>query len=128
MIGALQTPPVALTPVTPTSPSTSNPSETPTPVNPTGASTDPTTATDPTAAVPPTLTPLESYVASRGVTYEAVVLGPVNTGIFATNDGYVVLALGQTLPDSSIVVKDITATSVTLALGSDETILELQKR
>lgn len=77
--------------------------------------------------VPPP-TPIEAYLATNGLSYEAVVLGPVNTGIFATKDGYVVLALGQTLPDSSIVVKDITATSVTLALGNEQKTLELQKR
>jgi len=72
--------------------------------------------------------PIDAYVQQQDLHYTAVVLGPVNTGIFATKDGYLVLSLGQTLPDSDIVVKDITATAVTLALGDSTKTIELDKR
>jgi hypothetical protein len=39
-----------------------------------------------------------------------------------------VVSVGQTLPDSDIVIKEVTATSATLALGNDTQTLELDKR
>lgn len=83
------------------------------------------TATTPTPAAP---NPLETYVAAQGLTYNAVVLGPVNTGIFQTKSGYVVVSLGEKLPDSDIVLKDVSATTVTLTLGDQQKTLELDKR
>lgn len=70
----------------------------------------------------------ERYVQAQSLAFEAVVLGPVNTAIFRGKDGYVVVATGQTLPDSSVLVKEVTATGATLALGNDSTTLELDKR
>ncbi len=86
------------------------------------------------AAAPETPTPLaapdplSAYIAGRDLSYNAVVLGPVNTGIFQTKSGYVVVSIGQKLPDSNIVVRDITASAVTLALGNSQKTLELDKR
>lgn len=72
--------------------------------------------------------PLDAFLADQGLSYNAVVLGPVNTGIFQTKSGYVVVSIGQKLPNSDIVVKDITASAVTLALGDSQKTLELDKR
>ncbi|UBV41817.1 hypothetical protein LAJ19_09165 [Deinococcus taeanensis] len=71
---------------------------------------------------------LDSFVQSQGLAFNAVVLGPVNTAIFRSKDGFVVVSVGQNLPDSPVTVKEVTATSATLSLGNDSKILELDKR
>lgn len=71
---------------------------------------------------------LDSFVQTQGLAFNAVVLGPVNTAIFRSKDGYVVVAVGQTLPDSQVTVKEVTATGATLSLGNDSKTLELDKR
>lgn len=71
---------------------------------------------------------LETFVQTQQLAFNAVVLGPVNTAIFRSKDGYVVVAVGQTLPDSQVTVKDVTATGATLSLGNDSKTLELDKR
>ncbi|WP_188963668.1 hypothetical protein [Deinococcus aquiradiocola] len=71
---------------------------------------------------------LDTLVQSRSLVFNAVVLGPVNTAIFKTDKGFVVVTTGQTLPDSNVTLKEVTATSATLSLGNDSKILELDKR
>lgn len=71
---------------------------------------------------------LEQYVADQQVSVDAVILGPTNTGIFKTRGGFVVAAIGQKLEGSDVLVKNLTASSVTLALGNVETTLDLDKR
>ncbi|BBN95629.1 hypothetical protein DEGR_23620 [Deinococcus grandis] len=71
---------------------------------------------------------LDSFVQTQEMAFNAVVLGPVNTAIFRSKDGYVVVAVGQTLPDSQVTVKEVTATGATLSLGNDSKTLELDKR
>ncbi|MDB5046051.1 MAG: hypothetical protein JWQ08_2101 [Deinococcus sp.] len=75
-----------------------------------------------------TTRPLDQTIAGRELAFNAVVLGPVNTAIFRSKDGFLVVSVGQTLPDSDIVIKEVTATSATLALGNDTQTLELDKR
>ncbi|THF71304.1 hypothetical protein E7T06_02885 [Deinococcus sp. Arct2-2] len=75
-----------------------------------------------------TTRPLDQNIAARELAFNAVVLGPVNTAIFRSKDGFLVVSVGQTLPDSDIVIKEVTATSATLALGNDTQTLELDKR
>lgn len=75
-----------------------------------------------------TARPLDQGIAARELAFNAVVLGPVNTAIFRSKDGFLVVSVGQTLPDSDIVIKEVTATSATLALGNDTQTLELDKR
>jgi hypothetical protein len=72
--------------------------------------------------------PLDLLVQSRALVFNAVVLGPINTAIFKTSQGFVVVPTGQTLPDSNVTLKQVTATSATLSLGTDSKILELDKR
>ncbi|ADV67190.1 hypothetical protein [Deinococcus maricopensis] len=76
----------------------------------------------------PQVNALDRFVTERDLSFNAVVLGPVNTSILKTRDGFLVVATGQTLPDSNVVIREVTATSVTLALGSDTKTLELDKR
>ncbi len=71
---------------------------------------------------------LDQLVQSRNLVFNAVVLGPINTAIFKTDKGFVVVPTGQTLPDSTVVLKEVTSTSATLSLGNDSKILELDKR
>ena len=82
----------------------------------------------PAVPAPVVVSPLDQLVQSRNLVYNAVVLGPINTAIFKTDQGFVVVPTGQTLPDSTVVLKEVTATSATLSLGNDSKILELDKR
>lgn len=71
---------------------------------------------------------LASYVQEEQLVFDAAVLGPVNTAVLRSNNGFVVATVGQTLADSKVTVKEITATTVTLALGNETTTLQLDKR
>ncbi|WP_291428062.1 hypothetical protein [Deinococcus sp.] len=76
----------------------------------------------------PTVNELDSFVQAQDLAFNAVVLGPVNTAIFRSRDGFVVVSVGQTLPDTKVTVKEVTATSATLSLGNNSKTLELDKR
>lgn len=76
----------------------------------------------------PTVSALDQYVKSSNLIFDAAVLGPVNTAILRSEKGFIVATVGQPLPDSKVTVKEVTATSVTLALGSETTTLQLDKR
>ncbi|MFC4426151.1 hypothetical protein [Deinococcus navajonensis] len=78
--------------------------------------------------VPNAPSALEQLVQTQNLAFNAVVLGPVNTAIFRSRDGFVVVSVGQKLPDTNVTVKEVTATSATLALGNDTKTLELDKR
>ena len=85
-------------------------------------------ANAPAIPVAPVISALDQLVQSRSLVFNAVVLGPINTAIFKTDKGFVVVPTGQTLPDSTVTLGEVTATSATLTLGSDSKILELDKR
>lgn len=68
---------------------------------------------------------LEALVQSRELGLNAAVLGPVNTAILRSRDGFLVVSVGQTLPDSQVLVQGVGADRVTLALGPDTTTLHL---
>ncbi|MFC6802774.1 hypothetical protein ACFQDE_14535 [Deinococcus caeni] len=76
----------------------------------------------------PALNELDAFVQTQELAFNAVVLGPVNTAIFRSKDGFVVVSVGQKLPDTQVTVKEVTATSATLSLGNNSKILELDKR
>ncbi|WP_104991338.1 hypothetical protein [Deinococcus sp. NW-56] len=63
--------------------------------------------------------PLGTLVQTRALEFDAAVLGPVNTAIFRSKEGYVVVSQGQTLPDSDAVVREVRAAGVTLELGGE---------
>lgn len=71
---------------------------------------------------------LDQLVQNKGLAFHAVVLGPVNTAVFRSNDGFVVVPAGQKLANSNVLIKEVTATSVTLSLGNDTKTLELENR
>ncbi|GGO39916.1 hypothetical protein [Deinococcus humi] len=81
-----------------------------------------------TAEPAPAASQLEQFVQKRQLAFNAAVLGPINTAIFRGQDGYVVVAVGQTLPDSQVTVKEVSATSAVLSLGNDLKTLELDQR
>ena len=76
----------------------------------------------------PALNELDAFVQTQELAFNAVVLGPVNTAIFRSKDGFVVVSVGQKLPDTQVTVKEVTATSATLSLGNNSKTLELDKR
>ncbi|MFD1731102.1 hypothetical protein ACFSC4_08490 [Deinococcus malanensis] len=71
---------------------------------------------------------LNQLVQTQDLAFNAVVLGPVNTAIFRSRNGFVVVSVGQKLPDTNVTVQEVTANSATLALGNETKILELDKR
>lgn len=71
---------------------------------------------------------LEQLIHNRQLSLNATVLGPVNTAILRSRDGFLVVSVGQALPDTKVVVRDVTASSITLALDNDTKTLELDKR
>ncbi|CAM3702625.1 hypothetical protein [Deinococcus frigens] len=71
---------------------------------------------------------LDQFVQKRQLVFNAAVLGPINTAIFRGQDGYAVVAVGQTLPDSQVRVREVNATTAVLSLGNDLKILELDQR
>jgi hypothetical protein len=77
--------------------------------------------------VPAVLDSLTGFVNTRGISFVGVVLGPVNTAIFETKDGTVVVPLGANLPQSDVIVKTITADQVVLMQGQDTIILSRAK-
>ncbi|WP_034385257.1 hypothetical protein [Deinococcus sp. YIM 77859] len=81
-------------------------------------------AADPAAST----SDLDRWVQSRGLSLASAVLGPVNTAILHSPDGFFVVSTGQTLPDSDVTVREVTAESVTLARGNDTTTLNLEEK
>ncbi|QFP77340.1 hypothetical protein [Deinococcus sp. AJ005] len=71
---------------------------------------------------------LDLFVQKQQLAFNAAVLGPINTAIFRGQDGYVVVAVGQTLPNSQVTVKEVSATSAVLSLGKELKTLELDQR
>lgn len=71
---------------------------------------------------------LDQLIQSREIALNAAVLGPVNTAVFRSRDGFVVVEVGEKLPDSDAVLKAVTADSATLALGNDTKTLQLNER
>jgi hypothetical protein len=77
--------------------------------------------------IPAVIDSLTAFVNARGVSFVGVVLGPVNTAIFETKDGTVVVPLGANMPQSDVIVKTITADQVVLMQGQDTIILSRAK-
>lgn len=71
-------------------------------------------------------TALSRTLNRRNVRFTGAVLGPNDTAIFKDNSGFMVLGKGDRLPDTDIRVHEITARSVTLALGKESLTLELE--
>lgn len=69
----------------------------------------------------PPLTPLQAFVAEKGLRLSGAILGPVSVVILGSKEGYQVLPVGSSLPGSEVVIRSATAESVVLAL-EDETL------
>lgn len=82
----------------------------------------------PAPPLPPEPSALETLVKNQDITFSSVVLGPVNTAIFNTKNGFIVVPLGQTLPNSEVLVQTVTANSATLQLGTETLELTLDRR
>ncbi|GGL66212.1 hypothetical protein GCM10010840_00170 [Deinococcus aerolatus] len=85
-------------------------------------------AADSDSGASPDARKLDQFVQQRQLSFNAAVLGPINTAIFRGQDGYVVVAVGQTLPNSQVTVKEVSAASAVLSLGSELKTLELDQR
>lgn len=73
------------------------------------------------ATVNATASALQIFVKQNSLSFQTVVLGPVNTAVLGTKDGLLVLPLGAAVGQSSVIVKSISADAVVLRLG-DETL------
>lgn len=97
------------------------------PVKPPQGGTETTPVEQPPVVPVERIDPLNAFVTARGMSFVGVVLGPVNTAIFETKDGTVVVPLGANLPQSDVIVKTITADQVVLMQGQDTIILSRAK-
>lgn len=70
---------------------------------------------------------LDQLISDRQLRFTALILGAVNTAIFASTDGYAVVTTGSTLENSSVVLEAVTATSATLRLGTQTKVLTLDR-
>lgn len=82
------------------------------------------------APTPELATPsqLDSIVQDKDIIFDAAVIGPVNTAIFKSQGGFLVVSVGQTIGDTGVVVQEVTANTATLALGDENRVLELKAK
>ena len=73
--------------------------------------------------------PLSLYLRDQEVTFTGAVLGPVSVGIFRSADAPApfLVPLGQTLPDTDIVLTDLTGQQAELSRGDDAQLLILRR-
>jgi hypothetical protein len=73
---------------------------------------------------------LSRYLRDNGYTFTGSALGPVSVGVFRSNANTtpVVVAIGQTLPDTEIVLTDLRGQQAELTLGDTSQILVLDLR
>lgn len=74
--------------------------------------------------------PLSRYLRDNNVRFTGQVLGPLSVGVFRSNvyQHPVVLTLGQTLPDSDILLADLRGYEASFSLGSSSQVLSLDSR
>ena len=85
------------------------------------------TDADPLAAG---VTPLSAYLRDNNVTFTGAVLGPVSVGVFraANRTNPIVVALGSSLPDTDIVLTDLTGSQAQFSQDEAQQILSLNLR
>ncbi|MDX2004641.1 MAG: hypothetical protein SFU83_05125, partial [Meiothermus sp.] len=76
------------------------------------------------AVAPPN--PIEDYVKAQNLRLANVVLGSTNVAIFQSRDGFLVLPVGSTLPNSEILIRSLNAREALLVQGSTELNLPVQ--
>lgn len=93
---------------------------------------EPTAEPTPTPVTPPPAPVVENKaetaINNHQLVFDAAVLGPVNTAVFRSDNGYVVVGVGQPIPNTNLILKEVTATTVTLTAGNDSKTLQLDKR
>ena len=62
--------------------------------------------------------PLARFVREQNLRLSGVVLGPTSVAIFQSKNGFTVLAVGQTLPGSDVLLKSLSAKEALLVQGS----------
>lgn len=70
----------------------------------------------------------ETAINAHQLVFDAAVLGPVNTAVFRSDTGFLVASVGQPIPNTNLILKEVTTTTATLTVGSDSKTLELDKR
>jgi hypothetical protein len=100
---------------------------TPTDEDPTPSTSTPETSTPPLAAG---VTQLARFLRDQNYAFTGSVLGPVGVGVFRSDldPDPVVVALGQTLPETEIVLTDLRGQQAELRLGDSTQILTLDLR
>ena len=79
-------------------------------------------------------TALDRLLAQGQVALSSVVLGPTNTAVFRTPQGFVVVEQGQTIPGlggenaTPVVLQNVDTDAVTLSLGDTVKSLKLEQR
>ena len=68
---------------------------------------------------------LATFVQSNGIAFTGAVRGPVSVGVFRSNQGSFSVVLGRTLPNSNVVLTDITATEAILSQDGETFALPL---
>ena len=76
------------------------------------------------------ITPLSRYLRDHDVTFTGMVLGPVSQGVFRSSSEPrpVVVALGQTLPDTDITLTDLRGQQAEFTLADASQFLTLELR
>lgn len=84
----------------------------------------------PTPPLSAGVNPLSRYLRDHGVTFTGSVLGPIGVGVFRSNltVAPIVIALGQPLPDTDIVLTDLKGQEAVLSQGSHTETLVLNLR
>lgn len=68
---------------------------------------------------------LATFVQSNGIAFTGAVRGPVSVGVFRSNQGSFSVVLGRTLPNSNVLLTDITATEAILSQDGETFALPL---
>ncbi|MGQ9736126.1 MAG: hypothetical protein ACUVUP_06135 [Thermaceae bacterium] len=63
--------------------------------------------------------PLQDFVQKRGIRLSGVLLGPISVALLESKEGYQVLPVGSTWPNSEVVVRSASADGVELALKGE---------
>lgn len=68
---------------------------------------------------------LATFVQNNGIAFTGAVQGPVSVGVFRSNQGSFSVVLGRTLPNSNVVLTDITASQAILSQEGETLALPL---
>ncbi|WP_291424950.1 hypothetical protein [Deinococcus sp.] len=81
-----------------------------------------------TSSAPNDTIAIDRAITEHQLVFNTAVLGKVKTAIFHSNEGYVIVTVGQPIPNTTLILKDLTATTATLASGTTTKTLQLDQR